>query len=397
MKNVLSLGLAAAALCVVGDKAFAESPTLSAVTLKATGEPYSKVIVDKLFVFKVGAACAARLGDENGGAAHVAPFLTRDIAKLAKNMTGDDWVAFENADKEKNGPVVAAQIEAFRSKFSLTIEIEGDDCDNSFSAPWTGYLTAAVTAALNYDNKLPKLHIAFHAKKSLRGITYTVTPDGSNVDYVVSRDVTPPDWGNVIDKPFRQRLSGFASDVSYALMLSADPIRARAFDRLVTLKVGPACKTKLALKDGGGIHSFGFVASDLAAIGQAATGDDWDSIAQQNGGYQGAGFATATGMIDDFKNRFNFTVSIEGADCDNTMNALWQRYLTTLSRAMRENPPTAKKISIELKIVGKAKDLKITASKDGGKISIIAPAAVEPKAWDDRLKAPFAKFPRNSH
>jgi hypothetical protein len=364
--------------------------------LKRSGEPYTKAIVDKLVTFKVGPKCAARLGDNDGGAAHIAGFVTRDIAALAKVMTGDDWSSIEsnNGDKEKNAPIVAEKIDAFRSSFSLLIEIEGDDCDNSFGALWTKYPTSIITAVNAYQNKLPKLNIAIHAKKSARTVTYTVSPDGSTVDYIVPRDIEAPDWSLILEKPFRQRLSGFTDDFAYQQMLYSDNIAARVLDRLVTLKVGPACKAKLPDKKNNALHAFSFATRDIATFALAVTGDDWSTIANQNGANNLANREIVYGMIEEFRKRFGLTIIIEGADCDATSSGIWLRHLTTLSRAMSDNPPKAKKVAIELKVVAKAKDMKVTTTKDGSKISILVPAVTEPKAWSDRIAAAFAQFPK---
>jgi hypothetical protein len=278
----------------------------------------------------------------------------------------------------------------------MTIELEGDDCDNSFGSRWTKYWTAITDGLGNYGYDTPTLAITLRVVKDARTVTTVISPDGSKIEFTVPRDVEPAGWDGAFAKPFRQRKSGFMKDFSYALMLDTDPLRAKILDKLFDLRVGPACLAKLPVKDSKARHTFSFTTRYVLEYGKAVTGDDWDAIFSQSGDAE-MNKATAFGMIDDFKKRFSFVVAIEGKDCDNTHDALWQRYVNTIAQAMQNNPPKAKKVTITLNMSAKAKDITVKAAKDGSTITFTAPMTLEPKAWSDKLAAPFAKFPKKSN
>jgi len=372
----------------------AHADALSDAMLDATGQPYTKEIIEKLVVIKAGAKCLAKLGDKDGGARHSGSFITRDIEKYAKRVTGESWDDIESQDKTKNAAMVAEKIAAFRSKFSYTIDIEGDDCDNGSSALWLSYWFATSRAINQYPIDVPKLNITIKVRKAARAVTYTMSPDGTTVEYTAPRDIEPKNWAELMERPFRQRASGFADDYVFALSTSSDFVAATVLDKLVTLKVGPACRAKLPDPNAGAVHAASFFTRDIADYAKGVTGDDWTAISNQSSGTRESNRAMVAEMVAAFRKRFALTITVDGPDCDATMNALWLRYTTTIVTALRDRPPTAKAVMLDLKVTKGAKDIKVTASKDGGKISIVAPLAVEPAAWTDKLQKPFEKFPR---
>ena len=374
--------------------AHAEPQTLGEATLTSSGQPYTKAIVDKLIVFKVGPKCLAKLGDKDGRAVHMAGFVTRAIENWAKRVTGESWADIENQDKEKNQAIVAAKIDQFRSKFSITIDIEGYDCDNGSGALWAGYLYTAITALNAYPIDVPSLAITIKARKAARTVTYTMSPDGTAVEYTAARDITPPQWSDIIERPFRQRASGFTNDYAYQLFVNSNFVNGVVLDKLFTFNVGPACRAKLADPKFGGIHAASFFTRDVAQYAKHVTGDDWNDIETQSAGSKESNRAMVIEMITAFRSRFSFKITVDGPDCDATMNTRWFTYINTVATALRDQPPTAKTVNIDLKITKAAKDVKVTATKDGGKISIVAPLVVEAADWTTKLQKPFAKFPR---
>ena len=374
--------------------ALADPQTLGDAVLNSTGAPYTKSIIDKLIVFKVGPKCLAKLGDKNGRALQVAGFVSRAIENWANRVTGESWADIENQDREKNQAMVAAKIDQFRSKFSITVDIEGDDCDNGSGALWAGYLYTAVTALNAYPLDVPSLAITIKARKAARTVTYTVAPDGTAVEYTAARDITPPQWSEIIERPFRQRASGFSNDYAYQLFVNSNFVNGVVLDKLFTFNVGPACRAKLANPTFGGIHAASFFTRDVAQYAKHVTGDDWYEIETQSAGTKESNRAMVIEMITSFRSRFSFKISVDGPDCDATMNTRWFSFINTVATALRDQPPTGKTVNVELKLSKAAKDIKITATKDGSKISIVAPLVVEPADWTAKLQKPFAKFPR---
>ncbi len=398
MKYRSSFGLGAAVICLTSavSVARADNATLSDATLVATGEPYTKNIVDKLITLKVGAKCMARLGDKDGGALHAASSVTRGIERWAKRVSSESWSDIEGADKEKNQALVAGKIAEFRSKFSMTIDVEGDDCDNGFSALWPRYWNAIVTAMNDYPIDGAKLNITLKVRKAARVVTYVVSPDHTTIEFTAPRDIESSKGLDVLQRPFRQINSGFSNDFAYATFLATDFTSATVLDQLVSIKAGPACLAKLPDPDQGAVHAASFFARDISNYAQAVTGDDWSQIETQSNGTRESNRKLVAEMIGEFRKRFQFSIIIDGADCETVQNANWLRYTTTIATALRNNPPTTKKLTIELRISKSAKDIKVTVSKDGQKISYVGPPAVEPKDWGTKLEKPFAKFPRSN-
>ncbi|MBP6629855.1 MAG: hypothetical protein KBG28_05780 [Kofleriaceae bacterium] len=389
-----ALAAAFVMLALAAGPAVAAPATLGQAIAEQRGEPYVGPLLDKLFVFKVGPKCQAKLASKDDGVARATAYVARDLVKHAKRLTGDDWDALEGQDKEKFAPQVAELIGAFAGRFQMTIEHDGDDCDNTFGARWIKYWTAITAALADHGHDAPRLAITLKVQKAARGVTTTVSADGTRIEFVVPRDVEPRGWDGAFIKPFRQRATGFMDDFAYAVLLDTDVVRARVLDRLVTIKVAPACRAKLPDPDAGARHAFSFATRDVASYASAVSGDDWDAIFSQSGD-PAANRATVYEMIEAFRKRFSFTIIVDGKDCDASAQALWLRYATTVATALRNNPPPAKKVALTLTVSAKAKDVTAKASKDGSSIKLTAPASVEAKAWSDKLAAPFAKFPRN--
>jgi hypothetical protein len=88
MKQILGV------LCLV--PVLATTSTSSAETFGATvardsGYPYMEPLLDKLFVFKVGAKCAAKLPKKDDGAARASGYAAREVIKHALRVTGKIW------------------------------------------------------------------------------------------------------------------------------------------------------------------------------------------------------------------------------------------------------------------------------------------------------------------
>ncbi len=170
-------------------------------TKEATGDYYAGWILTKLHTFKIGAKCKAKLWDKNLGAVHAASFATRDIAEYAKATGAEDWDAIEGAtanDPAFNRDLVAKDMDKFRSRFSITINVEGDDCDAQQNSLWLRYWTAIATALKNYPPKAKKVAIVLNVTSKAKDVT------ASGFTFTAPRDKEAPAWSDKLEAPFRK-------------------------------------------------------------------------------------------------------------------------------------------------------------------------------------------------
>jgi hypothetical protein len=169
---------------------------------------YSKAFVtNKLTTFKVAPACWKKMQDKDGGALHTASFYTSDILEYAKKMTGDDWSDIESQNKDKNVKLIAPMMDDFRNRFMVTVNVDGDDCENDQNALWLRFWYAVGTAVKDYPPKSGRAFITLNVTPSVKDITVDVDDSGSTFVITAPRDIEPKDWGDKIEKPFRRRSS----------------------------------------------------------------------------------------------------------------------------------------------------------------------------------------------
>ncbi len=170
-------------------------------TKEATGEYFSGWILTKLHTFKIGAKCRAKLWDKNLGAVHAATFATRDIAEYAKATGAEDWDALEGAtanDPQFNRDLVAKDMDKFKGRFSITINVEGDDCDAQQSSLWLRYWTTIATALKNYPPKAKKVAIVLNVTSKAKDVTAT------GFTFTAPRDKEVVGWSDKLEAPFRK-------------------------------------------------------------------------------------------------------------------------------------------------------------------------------------------------
>jgi hypothetical protein len=186
--------------------------------------------------------------------------------------------------------------------------------------------------------------------------------------------------------------AGPMEDFAFALKDSTggEHTRSWVLSKLHTIKVGAKCAARLADKKEGALSMAGFATRDIAAYAKTVTGDDWSAIENQANSDREKQRAIIEPKIDAFKSKLAITITVEGDDCDAAKSALWLRYWTTVAAALKNNPPKAGKVTINLNVTAKAKE--VTAdSKDGATFTITAPRDVEVVGWSDQLELPFRK------
>ena len=162
--------------------------------------------------------------------------------------------------------------------------------------------------------------------------------------------------------------------------------------KLTSFKLGAKCAARLDDKSEGALHAASFATRDIIAYAKTVTGDDWSAIENQSNSDREKNKELVEPKMDAFKARLAFNISVDGDDCDAKGNSLWLRYWTTLATSLRNNPPKATKVTINLVVTSKAKEVTSEVSKDGSTFTFTAPRDLESTDWSDRLDRPFRKL-----
>jgi hypothetical protein len=197
----LALAVSVPARADTGRSAFADA------VQEATSDHYRGWIIGKLTTWKVGARCWEKIQDKDGRIVSLASFLTREIAEYAKQETGDDWATIEGSgtsEKAANSGKVEPMIDAFRSRFSLAVKIDGDDCDAGHDPLWMQYV---MHAAQNV-NKLPpasgKAIISIDVSSKAKKFAIAVSKDRSTFRITAPKTTAAPDWQDQMESAFKK-------------------------------------------------------------------------------------------------------------------------------------------------------------------------------------------------
>jgi hypothetical protein len=397
-RSLFVVALSASALVTSRARADEVSENFAAALKDSSGYYSSAWVITKMTTFKVGKKCGAKLADKNQGAIHAASFYTRDIAAYAKTVTNEDWSAIEtqnNNDKEANKKLLEPIMDAFKSRFGVTVSIDGDDCDAKQSSLWLSYWNQIATTLKSYPPKAGKVFITLNVSSKFRDVTVDMAKDGSAATISAPKDIAAKDALEKIERPYRQLHSGITDDYAFKVKeATGDYYSAWILTKLTTFKIGKKCRAKLQDKDQGAIHAATFYTRDIAAYAKSVGADDWDEIEGQTANDPATNRAMVEKMIDAFKSRLSITVSVDGDDCDAKQGALWLKYWSEVATQLKNYPPRANKVVITINVTAKAKDVSIKAGKDGSTFAITAPRDKEPSAWTSKLEPAFSKAAR---
>lgn len=385
--NRLLVAAAASALVLVGPTpAGADGMIDVADAIKdGTGDFYTAWVMTTLTTFKVGPKCWKKLPEKGSGVVDIGMHVTRSVAALAKQWTGDDWDAIESQntnDRATNSKLVEPMVEAFKKRFSITVNVDGDDCDARRTALWVRYWSDSVAAATKYPPPSGKVFITINVSSKTREVTSEVSKDGTTFTFNAPKDIEAKMYGEKVERPFRQLASGISDDFAFLTMeATSDYYAAWVLTKLHTWKVGKKCYPKLADKDAG-VHAASFATRDIAAYARSVGAEDWERETNR---------AIVAKDVEAFKKRFSFTVVVEGDDCDAKRNSMFLTSWTTVATALKNYPPKAKKVAITLTLSTKAKDVDVKAGKDGATFAITVPRDKEPVGWSDTIEKAFQK------
>ena len=354
-------------------------------------------VLSKYVTFKLGNKCWAKLAKKDQGALHAASYFTRDIVAWAKDVTGDDWSSIESqsGDREANLKLVEPMMDAFKSRFAMTVVVEGDDCDARSNSLWLRYWTQIATGLKNYLPKAQKVSVTLNVTAKAKDVTVEVSKDGTSFVFTAPRDIEAAAWSDKLDKPFRRIKAGLPDEFSFmAYEYGGRDWSAWVLSKFTTFKVGKKCLARMPDRDKSALHTASFYTRDIGEYAKLVGAEDWDRIEQQSANEPEFNRELVAKDMDEFAKRFHITVSVEGDDCDVSHGALWLKLWSQIATSLKSYPPKAKKVSITLDVKAKAKDVTITASKDGSTFTIVGPRDIEPTGWSDKFDAAFKRVAR---
>ncbi|HEU0029411.1 MAG TPA: hypothetical protein VFQ53_02175 [Kofleriaceae bacterium] len=161
-------------------------------------------VADKLMTLKLPDKCWDKVLDKkNRGLALVASAAFA-IEKYAGQVTGDDWSHIEGQSantRDQNRAIVEKMVADFSSRFHLTLELEGDDCDATGNAMWLKYLGTVAHAFEQYPPKSGKAFVTIKVVAKAKAVKTEVSKDGTKFTVTGPRDIEVPGWPNEVEKP----------------------------------------------------------------------------------------------------------------------------------------------------------------------------------------------------
>ncbi len=201
--------LAITALCLLPSLAYADkSPTAYADAVHdATTDHYRGYILSKLTTWKVGGTCWEKIQKSGGRIVDLGSFLTRDLAAYAKAATGDDWATIEGSgtsEKAKNKAKVEAMVDAFKSKFSLSVSIDGDDCDDGHDPLWMQYVLHAAEDVATFPPASGKAFISIAVSSKAKKFGIAVDKTGSKFTITAPKETASAKWQDQMESAFKK-------------------------------------------------------------------------------------------------------------------------------------------------------------------------------------------------
>jgi len=192
-------------LCATSIPALADPIADLAFDVREASSAYHREwVITKLTSFQLGKKCLAKLTDKGNDVINTANFYARDIAEYAQIVTGDDWASIENQNtgtRETNKDLVAPMVEAFRKRLSVSISVEGDDC-NAKDGLWLKYWYEIGKTLKAYPPRASSVKITLTVTTKAKDVTATVDRTGSVFSITAPRDIEVRAWD--LSKPFRK-------------------------------------------------------------------------------------------------------------------------------------------------------------------------------------------------
>jgi hypothetical protein len=204
---VLSMIAAAAAVLVAPGSADADVTAYADAVKAKTNDYYRAWTISKLTTWKVGKKCWEKIVAPEGRILDLTSFMTREIAGYAKQVTGDDWATIEGSgmsEKEANKAKLEPMVTAFRQKFSLSVSIDGDDCDASHDPLWMQYVMRAVEAVNAKPPAAGKAFIVIDVSSKTKQFSIAASKDGATFKISGPKEIASAKWQDELGRVFAQ-------------------------------------------------------------------------------------------------------------------------------------------------------------------------------------------------
>jgi len=171
-----------------------------------TGEYARPWAVTRFHTFVVGKKCLARFTDKDQAVIGSAAQVATHVVDWAKKVGADDWSTIErqrNNDPETNHKLVYDLMEAFRPRLSITVKVDGEDCDAGNHALWLQYWTQIAYLLEQYPPRQKRVAIVLEVTPKTKVVTASVAKDGTFL-FTASRDIEPNNWIEPMEAAFRR-------------------------------------------------------------------------------------------------------------------------------------------------------------------------------------------------
>jgi hypothetical protein len=195
----VTVALAAPRPAAADVAAYAEAERL------ATGDNYRAFAISKLTTWKVGKKCWDKIVDPDGRIMSLTSFMTRDIAAYAALVTKQEWATLEGSgttEKEANKAKVEQAVAAFKRQFSLSVTVEGDDCDGSHDPLWMQYVARSLEAINATPPASGKAFLSITASAKATKFSIVASKDGATFTIVGPKDTAAAKWQNELGRVF---------------------------------------------------------------------------------------------------------------------------------------------------------------------------------------------------
>jgi hypothetical protein len=176
---------------------------------EATGDFNAAYVMSKLVTFKVGKTCKPKLAEPQGRMVHASTFFVRYLETYAKAVGADDWDDIEsdgNGGKEATKKIINDMIDEFAKQFSMTVSVEGDDCDTEHNAFWIRTWSQIGESLSEYPPKAKKVAVKVSFTKKAKDITVKVGKDGATIEVTAPAAPTeePSAWSSKIEDALKK-------------------------------------------------------------------------------------------------------------------------------------------------------------------------------------------------
>ncbi len=164
-------------------------------------------VVSKLMTLKLGPKCWAKVNAKKSRAMESISAYANTISGLAEVLTGDDWsdiLGQGNNSREKNREIVEKMVDDFKSKFHLTVYVEGDDCEAAGGAMWLKTIGNTTRALENFPPKSGKAFVTINVLAKAKGSKTEISKDGTRFTITGARDIEQAGWADDIEKAIKR-------------------------------------------------------------------------------------------------------------------------------------------------------------------------------------------------